>query len=453
MRCVLAAAVLMFPVFVGLPAKADPANYASLGSFDTCADSRINVDLRIRSCKAFLATGGLAPSDAASGFTNLGLAYWSKGDSGDALESYAMALKLDPSSWRVYVDRADLYVTISKGDLALADCNAGLAIMPDEWELYMCRGAAYHVLDQRDLEFAAYDHAIALHPTGQNYRIRAEAHAYRKELDAALADVEQALKLEPEEMNTLLVLAWAYSAHGDEEKQREVFRKILDIGKNTHITDGVRGLAEFQLGMNDSAIADLTASLKQFPDNKSTYLWRGRAYFHAKKYDLSLADFNAALARDPHSLEGQQLRGITYAHLGDADHALADFDAIAAATPSDWRALSNVCWFRGLFNRELDKAEAACRRGLELSPNNAALLDSLAFLQFRRGQLADAEKTYSAAIAANPRSYQSFYMRGVVRRQTGDTAGGDADIAAGLAGAPDEADEFARYGVPKASAP
>ncbi|MGH6889910.1 MAG: hypothetical protein ACREHF_12070 [Rhizomicrobium sp.] len=53
----------------------------------------------------------------------------------------------------------------------------------------------------------------------------------------------------------------------------------------------------------------------------------------------------------------------------------------------------------------------------------------------------------NAELAANPKLPSSLYVRGLAKLKSGDTAGGNADIAASWAMDAKVADEYAGYGV------
>ena len=88
---------------------------------------------------------------------------------------------------------------------------------------------------------------------------------------------------------------------------------------------------------------------------------------------------------------------------------------------------------------------ATSRCGLE--PGSANTLDSRGFTHLKLGDLNRSVADYDVALQINPQLATALYGRGVAKRERGDHAGGDADIAAAEAIKPDIAEEFARYGM------
>ena len=140
-------------------------------------------------------------------------------------------------------------------------------------------------------------------------------------------------------------------------------------------------------------------------------------------------------------------RAIVYAEDGKYALAIADSDAVVKERAGDFYALSNRCWVRAIAGQELDAAMDDCKKALAFHPQNAATLDSLAFIDYKRGDMKAALEDYNAALTASSHEWSSLYMRGIVKRETGYEAEGDADISDALSHAPYIGQEFAGYGV------
>ena len=54
---------------------------------------------------------------------------------------------------------------------------------------------------------------------------------------------------------------------------------------------------------------------------------------------------------------------------------------------------------------------------------------------------------YNAALALDPKHATSLYVRGIIKRKLGDTAGGNADIQAAGKINPEVAESYAPYGL------
>ena len=138
-----------------------------------------------------------------------------------------------------------------------------------------------------------------------------------------------------------------------------------------------------------------------------------------------------------------------YASLGIEAAEIEQLDQWIAAHPDDARlpeALNSRCWARTLSNVMIDDAIADCSRSLRLRGHIAATIDSRGLAYLRHGDLDRAVKDFDAALAINPKLAWSLYGRGIVRTRQGDKAQGDADMAAAIAVRPDIGRMADRYG-------
>jgi hypothetical protein len=181
-------------------------------------------------------------------------------------------------------------------------------------------------------------------------------------------------------------------------------------------------------------------------DRALAYSNRGIIWAGLKDYDNAIADFNESLKLKPNDPDTLGNRGDAYRDKGDHDRALDDYNLTVrlAPTPENY---NGRCYGRAAANRDLDLALADCDRALQRKPNNADFLDSRGFVNFRLDRLDDAMADLNAALRHNPGLGTSLFVRGLVKLKRGDTAGGNADIAAAKDIQSDVAETYAAYGV------
>jgi tetratricopeptide (TPR) repeat protein len=134
-------------------------------------------------------------------------------------------------------------------------------------------------------------------------------------------------------------------------------------------------------------------------------------------------------------------RGELYRGKGQYDRALKDYDQAVKIQPSDPDVLNARCYARAL-RGQLEPALADCNAALN-SNTEFWPLDQLlnrGYVNAKLGRFDDAIADYTAAFKLKPLqkwnrpdTASALYGRGMTRRKKGDTAGGDADIAAATA--------------------
>ncbi|MBC8000320.1 MAG: tetratricopeptide repeat protein, partial [Leptolyngbya sp.] len=100
-------------------------------------------------------------------------------------------------SERSCLERARTLFSSGQFDEAQKACDRGLAFNPNSAEIIYFRGVLNHTLKRYDLALADFDQAIKLNPTAGAYIARGTLYSNEKKYDLAVKDFDSALKLEP----------------------------------------------------------------------------------------------------------------------------------------------------------------------------------------------------------------------------------------------------------------
>jgi tetratricopeptide (TPR) repeat protein len=286
----------------------------------------------------------------------------------------------------------------------LAEKNAAAAQSAQQIE--WCEGKNNASADQiiqgctAMIQSRAYDGKVL----AQIFELRGDAYLYAKgshrELDPAIADYTEAIRLNPQD-------AFAFYARGDAYKVKAY-------------------------NSSGSAAKQFTAlSIKDFSENirlspKPTplhYINRSNAYRLNGDYELAMGDLNEALRLDP-----------------------LDKNA----------ALVNRCQLYAILNR-WPEAPADCNESLarkdnaDQSPDRGPdSLNARGFVFLKMAKYKESARDYDAVLQYPKLSVyrrpNALYGRGMARLRSGDVANGNADIAAAKQADPHVAEEFARGG-------
>jgi tetratricopeptide (TPR) repeat protein len=162
--------------------------------------------------------------------------------------------------------------------------------------------------------------------------------------------------------------------------------------------------------------------------------------------DHALATCEKAIHDAPY-VSGPRLNTAMLLHrLGREAEAVKTLDGVEAKAGGA-SGLNDICYSLAVEGMMLDRALADCDASLKLRPDDAATLDSRAFVLMRMGRNADALAAYNAALAANPKEYNSLYGRALVEARLGRTADSARDTAAALAGRPAVRADFEEMGL------
>jgi len=249
---------------------------------------------------------------------------------------------------------------------------------------------------------------------------RGQALAARRDFEQALADLDRACQLVPDNAD------YVYQ----------------------------RGMIHWQMNQVALARADFDQALKLKPDSAPALLSRAELRLRSGDVSGALADLDAT---DP-LLAKEEDRRLSMALLyerGDRlDSAAKQFDLWIASHRDDLRlpeALNGRCWVKALENIDLDGALEDCngalRRAKSGSPFYAEAADSRGLVFLRMGRYDKSIADYDASIKINPENAWSLYGRGTDEAHLGKTAEGRADRDEALKIWPNIADQFKRYGI------
>ena len=160
-----------------------------------------------------------------------------------------------------------------------------------------------------------------------------------RDFDGAVAEMDEALRLDPKEPNLYFMRAAAYRAKKDFDNA------IADVDEAIHL-DAVRGdfymlrgLIFSDQGDLDKAIAELDQKVKLDPKSSQGYSSRANLYRQKKDYDKAAADYTEVTKIDPDLPKGYVDRGWIYVLKNDLDKAMNDFTKALQLHENDASAL------------------------------------------------------------------------------------------------------------------
>ena len=209
----------------------------------------------------------------------------------------------------------------------------------------------------------------------------------------------------------------------------------------------MRGAGEHSNGDNDRALADFDRSLALRPDNAGALHNRGTAHLQRGDYDLAIADFDRAIKLYPTMSFSFIGRSNAWLLKGDVTKAVYDAERSVLVNPYLVDSLKQVCFIRAASGQDLERALVYCNKAMRSVPKVAAVFDTRALVQFKRGRFAEAISDADEALMLQPDLRSSRLIRGVAKLRLGQSADGQADIDAVRSADPGLLAEYARWGV------
>ena len=187
------------------------------------------------------------------------------------------------------------------------------------------------------------DRGQTTHIRAEAYKHRGIAYAEKGDLDRAIGDFSEALRLEPEDAQAYYNRGIMYSDKGDDVRYSD--RAIADFTEALRLDPkfanayGNRGLVYASKGDLDRALADYNEALNIRP-GAVDYYNRGNAHFAKGDLNRAITDYNDAIRLDPKYDDVYLARGRAYLYSGNLAKALADMSPASEVDPKDaYRAL------------------------------------------------------------------------------------------------------------------
>jgi adenylate cyclase len=154
------------------------------------------------------------------------------------------------------------------------------------------------------------------------------ALTWKRQIDAALAEFEKAIALNPNFTDWRLAAAMIFA--GKPQAAVEVVQALMRLDPYYHpLASGWLGLAHYHLKRYSQALAPLRECLSRMPNYRSARAWSAATYAQLGLQQEARAEVTEVLRIDPkHSIDGYYRRIPPYKLTSDADHL---FDGLRKA--------------------------------------------------------------------------------------------------------------------------
>ena len=203
----------------------------------------------------------------------------------------------------------------------------------------------------------------------------------------------------------------AYEA-GDMEGAIASYSDALKLNPSDWRTHLLLGIACAQNGEYGRAMASYNSALEMDPDNSDAYVLRAMAHQERGEHHVAIDDFNDGLRLNPAEVEAYHNRGVSYAAIGEHDLAIADFDTVLNLSPEHEFAYNNRGNSYGA-KGEYDRAIADHSEAISISPGYASAYYNRGYAHGAKGDYDKAISDFGEALRLNPDDAASHNHRGV----------------------------------------
>jgi tetratricopeptide (TPR) repeat protein len=377
-----------------------------------------------------------------------------------AIELYTEALAEHPGDSYLSGRRCDAWERKGEPEKALAEYTRQIEMYP-----YPCggraggfngRGSLYERLGEYDKAIADFTECIPM--AGRNYGIywvkRAIAYRKKGDLDAALADLNEAMKAweDPECTGwTLYQRSLVWEQKGEMEKALADLTQATINDPNDHECFYHLGLFLFNHDEPEKAAEELSKAIALKGDAAWYWLARGVAYWNTcvkhktgfwsdegETMDLAEENFTKAIELDPTTADAYLDRGVVRCAKAVESNNFIKAILTGKATDEAQRALL-MAQLEHIGGHDLVPGTDAMLRGLRSNRDEAEELMGKSLGLFAEYDARGAVEDLTRAAELDPDNTETFYQRGVAYTLLGERDKALADYDQVLTLDPDHA--------------
>jgi len=216
-------------------------------------------------------------------------------------------------------------------------------------------------------------------------------------MEQAIADLEESLKLDPENIQTHIKLASCLLEKGELEPSLELFDRAAMISSDDPDLYYHRAHIKFMLNQYEDAIEDYKKSAELDPSFVFCYIQQGVAYYRNGSTPTAIKTFEDAAKKFPNSPDLHNYYGEILMDLQRFDDAMNEFDKASKVAPQLPFSYVNKAI---LYQQKMDllNSEKFVRKALEVDPECDIAHVHLAQICLQKHDIAESVEEYSKAI-------------------------------------------------------
>ena len=279
-----------------------------------------------------------------------------------AEEDCTLAIERNPFIIDAYQVRGIARQTLGKMEEAVADYNVGLGYLPEHKAFLINKAVCEGALERYDSAEVTYATLLRFHPRyeygylgraqlrlsegdtlraiedidhglelnkniASAYVIRSEINMkFHKDMQAALADMDEAIKLEPQYAGYFINRAYMKYHLDDYFGAMADYDYAVNLEPTNVVAHFNRGLLLTEVSEDNKAIEDFSYVLRSEPDNFIARYNRAMLYQKTGQYKLAIADYDAVLERYPDFEHGLYQRSECKRLMGDMSGGERDYN-------------------------------------------------------------------------------------------------------------------------------
>lgn len=262
---------------------------------------------------------------------------------------------------------------------------------------------------------------------------RAMAYGWTNRLEEASRDLAAAEKAIPGQAINHRVRAVLAERRSDEDTELSELSKSLEIEPGNPMALNFRAWLLQRKGREQEALNDADAFIRARPDDPDGHALKARLLLAQQKRDLAGAQAQQMAGLFPGDAYAMSTAASIHAGLGDRSRAMQEISRAIAEDPDS----SEYYRMRAKFRRWDDVAgrRKDLEAALELQADDLSIITELALLDFQEQRWSAVISETSLILTLEPKDFGILAYRAMAREKLGDRANAERDYSAAMAAA------------------
>lgn len=252
-----------------------------------------------------------------------------------AEEDCNLAIERNPFITDAYQIRGIARQTLKKYKEAISDYTKGLELMPEHKVFLMNKAVAEETIKDYDASEKTYQRLISLYPNYENaYLGRSQLYLSKGDTLKAMEDVNKSISLDKNNAN-----AYVMRAEINMKYNKDFKSALADMDEAIKLEPHFAGYfinrAYLKYNLDDyfGAMSDFDYAIGLDPSNVTAHFNRGLLLAEVKDNNKAIDDFSFVIKNDPGNIFAHYNRAVLYSKTGQHRKAIIDYDAVLAEYP------------------------------------------------------------------------------------------------------------------------
>lgn len=282
----------------------------------------------------------------------------------DSIAMFTNLIASDSTDFKLYLDRARLYLNNGQLDPAFRDVNLAIEINKNDATAYVILADLYFIIGKAD---------------------------------NSTTSLKKALELDPENLSIVLKLARTYLMLRDYDISSQYIDYAISLDVDNHEAYYLRGVRNLEAGDTTMAILDLQIAGNLDPTFYVAFMHAG-AILSIQKDSAAIDAFKSAVQSKPGDEKSQYLLAVAYQDNGNFEPAMETYGKLSKEFPDNSRALFNMGYIYLVENQDADEAIILFQQAIVVAPSYYEAVYNLGRAYELKGMYEEARIQYRQAL-------------------------------------------------------